>query len=97
VPGGPRCTASVAPVDLLSVRDRLVAELPQTLDANERQFLLSLQQRTRMATTQHCALGTASGRSLEAEKSRATCQNQPKKIRRTGGCAEATAWMMDVS
>jgi hypothetical protein len=28
--------------ELLSARDRLVAELPQTLDANERQFLLSL-------------------------------------------------------
>jgi len=35
-------TASVELAELLSVRDRLVAELPQTLDPNERQFLVSL-------------------------------------------------------
>lgn len=35
-------TESVELAELLSVRDRLVAELPQTLDTNERQFLLSL-------------------------------------------------------
>jgi predicted nucleotidyltransferase component of viral defense system len=35
-------TEPVKLVELLSVRDRLVAELPQTLDSNERQFLLSL-------------------------------------------------------
>jgi hypothetical protein len=33
---------SVELSDLMRVRDRLVAELPQTLDPNERQFLLSL-------------------------------------------------------
>jgi hypothetical protein len=35
-------TDPVKLAELLSVRDRLVAELPQTLDPNERQFLLSL-------------------------------------------------------
>jgi len=35
-------TESVELAELLSVRDRLVAELPQTLDPNERQFLLSI-------------------------------------------------------
>ena len=35
-------TEPVELAELLSVRDRLVAELPRTLDANERQFLLSL-------------------------------------------------------
>jgi hypothetical protein len=35
-------TEPVHLAELLSVRDRLVAELPQTLDANERQFLVSL-------------------------------------------------------
>jgi hypothetical protein len=35
-------TEPVKLAELLSVRDRLVAELPQTLDPNERQFLLSL-------------------------------------------------------
>ena len=35
-------TESVALGELLQVRDRLAAELPQTLDANERRFLLSL-------------------------------------------------------
>jgi hypothetical protein len=91
-------TEPVKFVDLLSVRDRLVTELPQTLDANERQFPLSLVSNApKWATTQHCALGTASGRSVEAEKSRATCQKQPKEIRRTGGRAEASAWMMDMA
>jgi hypothetical protein len=35
-------TEPVELAELLRVHDRLVAELPQTLDANERQFLLSL-------------------------------------------------------
>jgi hypothetical protein len=35
-------TEPVKLADLLSVRDRLMTELPQTLDSNERQFLLSL-------------------------------------------------------
>ncbi len=35
-------TERVEFVELLNVRDRLMTELPQTLDSNERQFLLSL-------------------------------------------------------
>jgi hypothetical protein len=41
-PSSSRAVCSRSRAARPSVRDRLVAELPQTLDPNERQFLLSL-------------------------------------------------------